>query len=80
MLDGFKKTNIWYFMKVKVAIEEIITQTFEVEVSSLDNAYDEVRKMYRDGKLVVENPSLIEANVMIYDENGEETDWNNLHV
>ena len=67
-------------MKVKVAIEEIITQTFEVEVSSLDNAYDEVRKMYRDGKLVVENPSLIEANVMIYDENGEETDWNNLHV
>ena len=67
-------------MKAKVAIEEIITQTFEVEVSSLDNAYDEVRKMYRDGKLVVDNPSLIEANVMIYDENGEETDWNNLHV
>ena len=67
-------------MKVKVAIEEIITQTFEVEVSSLDNAYDEVRKMYRDGKLVVDNPTLTQANVMIYDENGEETDWNNLHV
>ena len=67
-------------MKAKVAIEEIITQTFEVEVSDLDNAYDEVRKMYRDGKLVVDNPTLIEANVMFYDENGEETDWNNLHV
>lgn len=66
--------------KVKVSIEEIITQTFEVEVSDLDNAYEEVRKMYIDGKLVVEDPTLIEASVMIYDENGEETDWNNLHV
>ena len=67
-------------MKAKVAIEEIITQTFEVEVSDLNKAYDEVRQMYRDGKLVVDDPTLIEANVMIYDENGEETDWNNLHV
>lgn len=67
-------------MKVKIAIEEIITQTFEVEVSDLNKAYDEVRQMYKDGKLVVENPTLVEANVMIYDENGEETDWNNLHV
>lgn len=67
-------------MKVKIAIEEIITQTFEVEVSDLNKAYDEVRQMYKDGKLVVENPTLVEANAMIYDENGEETDWNNLHV
>ena len=67
-------------MKVKIAIEEIITQTFEVEVSDLNKAYDEVRQMYKDGKLVVEDPTLVEANVMIYDENGEETDWNNLHV
>lgn len=67
-------------MKVKIAIEEIITQTFEVEVSDLNKAYDEVRQMYKDGKLVVENPTLVEANVMIYDENGEETDWDNLHV
>ena len=67
-------------MKAKVAIEEIITQTFEVEVSDLEKAYDEVRQMYKDGKLVVEDPTLIEASVMIYDETGEETDWNNLHV
>ena len=67
-------------MKVKIAIEEIITQTFEVEVSDLNKAYDEVRQMYKDGKLVVEDPTLVEANVIIYGENGEETDWNNLHV
>ena len=67
-------------MKVKAHIEEIITQTFEVEVSSVDNAYDEIRKMYKEGKLVVENPTLIEANLMVEEENGEEGDWNNLHV
>lgn len=67
-------------MKAKVAIEEIITQTFEVEVSDLEKAYDEVRQMYKNGKLIVEDPTLIEASVMIYDENGEETDWDNLHV
>ena len=67
-------------MKTKVIIEEVISQEFEVEVSSLDNAYNEVRKMYRDGKLVVDNPTLTQANVMIPDENGEETDWSDLHV
>ena len=67
-------------MKTKVIIEEVISQEFEVKVSSLDNAYDEVRKMYRDGKLVVDNPTLTQANVMIPDENGEETDWSDLHV
>ena len=67
-------------MKVKVAIEEFITQTFEVEVSDREHAYEEVRQMYKKGKIVVEDPTLIEASAMIYDENGEETDWNNLHV
>ena len=67
-------------MKTKVIIEEVISQTFEVEVSSLDNAYNEVQQMYRDGKLVVDNPTLTQENVMIPDENGEETDWSDLHV
>ena len=67
-------------MKVKVIIEEIISQTFEVEVNDLDNAYEEIREMYKNGKLVVEDPCLTEANVNICDENGEVTDWLDLHV
>ncbi len=67
-------------MKVKVIIEEVITQTFEVEVNDTDNLYDQVREQYKNGTLVVEDPSLISASVMIYDENGKETDWNDLHV
>lgn len=65
-------------MKVKVTIEEFISQTFEVEVSSEDNAFDEIKKMYKDEKLVLDDASLIEANVMIHDQNGDETDWNRL--
>ena len=65
-------------MKVKVTIEEIISQTFEVEVSSEEDAFEEVKNMYNSDKLVVENATLIEANVMIHDQNGEETDWNRL--
>ena len=66
-------------MKVRVTIEEIISQKFEVEVSSLDNAYDEVRQMYKDGKLVLENPSLITANVLIRDDCGE-GNWRSLRI
>ena len=67
-------------MKVKIAIEEIISQTFEVEVSDLDNAYDEIRNRYRKGELVVTDPSLTQANVNISDKNGEWTNWLDLHV
>lgn len=67
-------------MKVKATIEEVISQTFEVEVSSIENAYDEIREMYRGGKLVVENPALTEANLMITEEDGYECSWSNLHV
>lgn len=67
-------------MKVTVCIEEIISQMFEVEVPDGVRPYDEVRKQYIEGKLVLENPALTQANVMILDKNGEETDWDDLHV
>ena len=67
-------------MKKKVIIEEVISQTFEIELNDEESEYDQVRKLYVDGKLVVEDPSLTQANIMIFDENGEETDWSDLHV
>jgi len=67
-------------MKVKVIIEEVISQTFEVEVSDLDNAYEEIREKYKKGEVVVVDPCLTEANVNICDEKGEVTDWLDLHV
>lgn len=67
-------------MKRKVIIEEVISQTFEVELNDDESEYDQIRNMYEIGRIVVYNPSLTQANVMICDENGEETDWNDLHV
>lgn len=67
-------------MKVKAIIEEVISKEFEVEVSSLENAYDEIRKMYKDGKLILEDPCLTEANLMVVEEDGSDGGWNNLHV
>ena len=69
-------------MKVKATIEEVISQTFEVEVSSIDDAYDEIQEMYKSGKLVVENPTLTEANLMVTtdEEDFVEGCWTNLHI
>lgn len=67
-------------MKRKVIIEEVVSQTFEIEVEDGEDAYGKVKKLYQQQKLIVEDPVLIQANVMICDENGEETDWNDLHV
>ena len=63
-------------IEIEVTIEEIVSQKFKVKVSSLENAYEEVRQMYKDDEIVVENPSLTQANVMI----GDDGVWNDLHV
>lgn len=69
-------------VKVKVIIEETISQEFEVEVSDIDNAYDEIRRKYKKAELVLDNASLIGANVLILEEGQDdsESDWLDLHV
>lgn len=69
-------------MKVKVIIEETISQEFEVEVSNIDNAYDEIRRKYKNAELVLDNASLNNANVLILEDgqNDSESDWLDLYV
>lgn len=67
-------------MKINFTIEEVISQDFEMEVSGIENAYDEIRQAYREGRILVDDPQLTEANVSIHDENGEARDWNDLHI
>lgn len=57
--------------KVKVVIEETISQEFEVEVSSLENAPEEIEKMYRKDKLELNNAALLGAKMGIVDNNGK---------
>ena len=67
-------------MKRTVIIEEVISQEFVVDIPEGVDEYEFVRKKYKDGTLIVDDPSLTQANVMIFDEDGEETDWCDLHV
>ena len=67
-------------MKRTVVIEEVVSQEFIVDIPEGVNEYKFIREKYKDGILVVENPALIQANVMICDKDGLETDWNDLHV
>lgn len=67
-------------MKKKIIIEEVVSQEFEIEVSEDDDIYKKVRELYKSGELVLNNSKLTEANVMVLDEDGGESDWVNLHV
>lgn len=66
-------------MKIKIVLEEVINQEFEVEVSNLENAYDEVRDMYKTGRIVVENPNLTSVSLSI-EEDGEYGEFMDLHI
>ena len=73
-------------MKVKATIERIINQTFEVEVSNMENAYEEIREMYLNGKFIFDKPNVseTESHVLIVDEENDKdgiyADWCNLRV
>ena len=51
--------------KFKVTIEELLSQEFEIEAPSEDELYDTVEKLYRNGKLILDNPSLIHTGVQL---------------
>lgn len=42
-------------MIVKVTVEEVVVQTFEVEAASKEEAIDLVRKDYRAGVIILDN-------------------------
>lgn len=62
-------------MKRKVIIEEVISKEFEIDIENDDTACEQIRKMYKKGLLVVEDPCLIQASAYVYNENNELIDW-----
>lgn len=62
-------------MKIKVIIEETISQEFEVEVTDLNNVRKEIKEKYHNGTLVLENPTVLEAYMGIVEKNGEVENW-----
>lgn len=65
-------------MKVKFRIIEVISQEFEMDFKDKETAQEEIRKMYHDGKIIVDNASLIQADLIILDEE-QETESTNIY-
>ena len=60
--------------KFEVTIEEIVSQTFEIEAESIENALDIASEKYHKGDLVLEPGNLVQVNAMAKNDE-EETNW-----
>lgn len=61
--------------KFKITIEEMISQDFEIEATSLEEAMELAEQQYNDGELVLEPGNLVCKQMQGQDENGVYTDW-----
>ena len=63
-------------MIYKVTIEETVSDEFEVEADSEEEAFKIASKQYNDGKIVLEPGKLIFKQISIADEKGNPLiDW-----
>lgn len=62
--------------KFKIHIEEIISQSFDIEAKTMEEAMEIAERDYNNGYLVVDNGDLIAKQMMAEDEeNNEATEW-----
>ena len=61
--------------KIKVTIEEHISQTFEIEVDTIEEAMQTAESKYYNGEYTLDN-SCVTAKLMSADDgNGDCTEW-----
>lgn len=76
LLDNFDPNEGMNKMqKFKITIEEIVSQEFEIEAGSLEEAMELAEEQYNDGKLVLEPGNLVSKQMMGEDEDGYCTEW-----
>ena len=61
--------------KFKITIEETVSQEFEIEATSLEEAMDTAEQQYNNGELVLEPGNLVCKQMMGEDEDGYCTEW-----
>lgn len=62
--------------KIKVTIEEHISQTFEVEAASIEEAMELAEERYWKGEYVLDCEASVNARLMSADDgNGDCTEW-----
>ena len=63
-------------MKFNVTIEETVSQTFEIEAESMEEAYDSAITGYKNGTYVVAPGECTSRQLQVQNlENGECTEW-----
>jgi hypothetical protein len=63
-------------MKFFITIEETISETFEVEENSVDEAVEIAKRKYNSGEFIVESGNVINRMIHCREENSEEgTEW-----
>ena len=61
-------------MKITVTIEEHISQAFEVEADTLEEAMQIAEDKYHNGEFVLENPC-VTSRLMMAENNYEYSEW-----
>jgi hypothetical protein len=62
--------------KFKITIEETVSETFDIEAETMEEAMEIAENEYNNGFLVVENPTLVAKQMMAEDEEtNEATEW-----
>jgi len=62
-------------MKIKVTIEEHISQEFEIEAEDIGDALEKAEQMYNGGELVVDAFNAPTCKLMMADDGEMTTEW-----
>lgn len=61
--------------KYTITIEEMVSENFEVEAATADEAMEIAEQKYRDGEFVLEPGNLVCTQMAITDPSNEATEW-----
>lgn len=61
--------------KYTITIEEMVSENFEVEAATADEAMEIAEQKYRDGEFVLEPGNLVCTQMAITDPSDEATEW-----
>lgn len=61
--------------KYTITIEEMVSENFEVEAATADEAMEIAEQKYRDGEFVLEPGNLVCTQMAITDPDEEATEW-----
>lgn len=62
-------------MQFKITIEEMISQSFNVEAETMEEAMEIAEVRYKSGEFVLEPGHLVSKQMMAEDKNGYSTEW-----